>query len=166
MNLFRKVKTITSKTGLVHFERWAIIETKWFAWYLHKIQQSDKDHMHSHPWNFISLILKGSYMEEMRKNPLSLDTQWNDKTPGTITYFSNEWFHSIAHIIRGPVWTTVFTWGKPSHGDKWTYLVPASRGAYIIPFDEYRVLRNEWKKTCHCLFSEYIHSKGYTKIIP
>lgn len=142
MKLFRKVKTITSKSGAVHFERWAIIETKWFAWYLHKIQKEDQDHMHSHPWNFFSIILKGSYLEEVQKNPNSRETILNLKKPFKAAFFDHRWFHSIRRIVNGPIWTTVFVWGGSFAGDKWHYLVDAGEYYYKIPFDIYRAYKS------------------------
>lgn len=147
MKLFKKVKTITSRTGVVHFERWAIVETSLFAWYLHKIQKEDQDHMHSHPWSFISLILKGAYIEELRKDPDSQKTIFNIKSPGTFGYFSKNWFHSIRTVVWSPVWTTVFVWRGSFEGDKWKYIVDDDTGGkYIIPFDVYREYKTEAKK--------------------
>ena len=44
--------------------RWRIIHTPWFGIYLHKWLKPDpRPTLHNHPWNFISFILKGNYME-------------------------------------------------------------------------------------------------------
>jgi hypothetical protein len=148
MKIFSKVKTIKSKSGEVHFERWAVIETKWFAWYLHKIQQADQDHMHSHPWNFLSIILKGQYLEEIRKDPYSRETILNLKKPFKIGFFDRNWFHSIRRIVDGPIWTSVFVWGGSFAGDKWHYIVNGScyDEFYKIPFDVYRDYKAAAKK--------------------
>lgn len=62
--MFKLVKEIRNKKGDLHFKRWQIWSTKWFNIYLHFINKADEDkHMHTHPWNFWSIILKGGYIE-------------------------------------------------------------------------------------------------------
>lgn len=49
----------------VYLRRWYLIHTPWFGVYLHNILRPDGDRdMHDHPWPFISIILKGGYVEE------------------------------------------------------------------------------------------------------
>lgn len=68
MKIFKWVKTIVSKDGKLHFKRFAILETERFAIYIHRIYESDKDeHLHSHPWHFWGMVLKGSYVERYKK---------------------------------------------------------------------------------------------------
>lgn len=60
-------KEIKSKEGVLHFQRWRILWTPYFAIYIHKLYKSDEDdHMHSHPWAFRTFILAGAYDEEHR----------------------------------------------------------------------------------------------------
>lgn len=67
-DLFRKlflIKEIKSKLGILHFQRWRIVQTPWFSIYIHRIFREDEDqHCHSHPWSFVSFILNGSYTEK------------------------------------------------------------------------------------------------------
>jgi len=64
--MFKKTKEIISKDGVLHFRRWKIILTPWFAIYIHAIYKADEDkHLHNHPWNFWSFVLKGSYTERL-----------------------------------------------------------------------------------------------------
>lgn len=144
MKLFKKVKEIKSKSGEMHFERWAIIETKRFAWYLHRIHKADQDHLHSHPWNFYSLILKGRYLEEVFEgtNNQNSFTYDNVKEPFQIAYTNKRWFHKIKQVLQGPVYTTVFVYGGSFEGDKWHYLVDYK----AIPFTEYRELKTKAKE--------------------
>lgn len=60
--MFRK-KTITRQTGEPYLIRRYLIKTKLFQVVIHKILKSDDDCLHDHPWNFISIILKGGYWE-------------------------------------------------------------------------------------------------------
>ncbi len=154
MKLFRKVKTITAKDGSLHFERWAIIETKWGSLYLHRIHKSDQDHMHSHPWHFISMILKGHYTERVTKYPQEPFVRWKKKVFPKIAYTNRKWFHKIEKVVKGPVWTLVAVWGGNFEGDKWHYLV----GNRIIPFEEYRRLKTAAKQA-HQDVETYIQLK-------
>lgn len=64
-------KEIKSKTGELHFRRYRLFWTPWFALYIHRIYKADEDpYPHSHPWNFISLILNGGYIEELWRQEL------------------------------------------------------------------------------------------------
>lgn len=130
MKFLQKVKEIRSKTGELHFQRYAIIETEWFALYVHRIHKEDQDkHLHSHPWNFLSMVLYGGYHE------LREDGRYKPKKPGTISWMSRNGFHKIAHIDRGPVTTLFFTFGPHQ---PWYYLV---NGAEVESV-EYRNLKN------------------------
>lgn len=125
MIFFKKILEIKSKAGILHFTRWAIFDSKYLRLYIHKINESDKDHLHSHPWNFVSVILKGSYEEELldwkgwptkQKPPTTL----NLKKFLTITFMNRFKFHKIKRIVNGPVYSLVLTLGD--HKD-WYYMV-------------------------------------------
>jgi len=50
----------------VYLRRLRIVQTPWFALYLHFIFLPDEDRdPHDHPWNFWSFIVKGGYTERM-----------------------------------------------------------------------------------------------------
>src|SRR5262245_38321463 len=66
--------------------------------YLHRIQRSDYDEMHDHPWPFVSLILAGGYFEE------TPGPGWADGTgprvrrwygPGRLLVRPANWIHRI-----------------------------------------------------------------------
>lgn len=133
MKLFQKVKEIKSKAGELHFERFAIIETSKFSIYIHKIYKADKDiHLHSHPWNFFSLILKGGYVEHWRKDQ---NSGFTDKEFLSFGKADRNYFHKIAKIIKGPVTTFFVTWGEAKN---WYYMVDDKR----IPHIQYRIIKN------------------------
>lgn len=53
-----------SINGDVYMHRWRLIHTKWFGVRIHHILRSDSDReYHDHPFTFLSLILKGGYLE-------------------------------------------------------------------------------------------------------
>ena len=68
--IIRKIflrKEIISKKGELHFRRWGI-NAFIFGIYIHQIYKADEDkHLHDHPWDYMSLCLKGSFIEEGEK---------------------------------------------------------------------------------------------------
>lgn len=123
MKLFSKVKEIKSKAGELHFERFAIVELSFFAIYIHRIHKADKDpHLHSHPWNFATITLKGSYLEKYLNTDIFCEPQEAEriKKPGSFSNGDREYFHKIEEILDGPIYTLFLTWGlsKP-----WYYFV-------------------------------------------
>lgn len=94
-----------SKTYLT---RWRVLQTPWFAIYLHRINMPDKDrHLHNHPWNFWSLILRGGYIETWAdQNPFVATVRrerlWRG---GTVHRLALDEFHSITRLVRVPTWT-------------------------------------------------------------
>src|SRR5882757_8105423 len=118
MKFFKKVMEIRSKDGILYFTRWTIFKCRWFSLYIHKISERDEDfHLHNHPRNFISVILKGSYKEESLiwpYWPLSPRPAKLLKPKGflTISYMNRQGFHRIHRIIKGPVYSLFFTYGK------------------------------------------------------
>ena len=133
-NLFL-VKEIKSQAGELHFQRYRIIECRLFALYLHYIAKADEDkHMHSHPWNFYSMILKGGYIEEI-DNPRSFDTV-KGRFIFSIGYRFYDTYHKVVTLCR-PTWTLVLT--SPKKEDyTWGYLVDGKH----VAFDKYRENKN------------------------
>lgn len=132
------VKEILSKQGKVHFRRYRLIQTPWFALYVHQILQSDKDkHFHDHPWSFESLILSGSYYEQYTKAPNHWVIRAKTYYPGDVVQHLAQDAHQIT--LRSPeVWTLVFTSGRER---VWGYQTENG----WIDFQTYRQMKNEGK---------------------
>lgn len=101
----------------VYLKRWRL-ETPWFSIRLHHWFHSDDNrNTHDHPWNFYTLILKGSYLDESPSGTQKVSA-------GHIYYRSAEHAHWV-HLNKGRVWTLVLTgpkvrrWGFWIKG-KWT----------------------------------------------
>jgi hypothetical protein len=61
---------IPCKGGTHYLFRLRIIQTPWFGIYLHDIFEPDADrHPHNHPWSFVSIVLRGSYVEMFHPAP-------------------------------------------------------------------------------------------------
>lgn len=126
--MFKLIKEIKSKKGELHFKRWSILSSRWFNIYIHFINKQDEDeHMHTHPWNFWSIILKGGYIEYIESGSIRrgfLHTAYRKSyTP-----------HKIG-VLLSPTWSLVIT-GKG--GKSWGYKTENG----IINNEEYRKLKN------------------------
>jgi hypothetical protein len=127
------VKEIKSREGDLHFRRWRLFYTPWFAIYIHGIYRSDQDRdPHSHPWNFLSLILWGCYSEYF----CGADGQYKARYRriGSVVGHTRKSYHSL-NVNLAPVYTLVFTFGRHQ---EWGYLVHGEH----IRHDIYRSLKN------------------------
>lgn len=112
IRFFFLVKEIVSKEGQLHFQRFRLLQTPWFAVYLHHILLSDLEkHFHDHPWGFYSFILKGSYQERYTTQPSHLAMHWGKYKPGDCVYHPAEDAHSLT-LLTPSVWTLVFVSGR------------------------------------------------------
>lgn len=118
------IREIKSKTGELHFRRWRILATPWFSIFVHGIYKHDEDqHMHDHPWNFYSLILKGAYSEKFKSKDGSKQED-SVRVALTGAYRKAEDYHKITHLHSKAVYTLVFAgkrrreWGYDVNG-KW-----------------------------------------------
>ncbi len=134
-SLFRKfflAKEIISQEGELHFRRWRILKTPIVSLYYHQIFKTDEDrHAHSHPWNFISLILSGGYWEQDQFGTMK------KLLPGNLNYHRAEDFHRLS--LLEPTTSLVLTFGKPR---SWGYYVNGD----IIPNQQYRALKKKQHK--------------------
>jgi hypothetical protein len=61
---------IPCQSGIQYLARLRIIQTPWFGVYLHDIYEPDGDRdPHNHPWKFISIVLRGYYVERVYPDP-------------------------------------------------------------------------------------------------
>lgn len=57
---------IMADDGSSYLRRMRIVETPWFGVFLHHIDSTDNDQdPHDHPWNFVSLVVRGGYTEQV-----------------------------------------------------------------------------------------------------
>lgn len=90
---------------------------------LHHIVLPDQDrHLHDHPWNARTFILRGSY-EEIRRDTTLGDRRYVKllrRSPGDTAALRFGEFHRITHVSEGGVWT-LFVTGK--YRGTWGFLV-------------------------------------------
>jgi hypothetical protein len=124
------IKEIKSKAGDVHFKRWEILKTRWGSIWLHAIYKADTDkHLHNHPWDFTSIVLKGSYIEQTQKGI-------NFQRPGKINVRDGSEYHKILQM-ETPVVYTLFFASKPKR--LWGYDVDGR----FIDHETYREMKNK-----------------------
>lgn len=129
------VKEIRSRNDELHFQRYRLLTTPWFTVYLHKIYKSDKDaHMHDHPFDFTSRILKGSYEEAYAESPHWFSVRRRLLKKGDRIKHDHTDVHKIT-VIDGPVWTFVVTGGKRYD---WGYQTEIG----FMSHDKYRLWKN------------------------
>lgn len=123
------VKKIVSREGQLHFRRWRLIQTPWFAVFIHHIARSDEDKdPHSHPFNFTSFILRGGYQElvmwwDSILDPAPAMKIHTIRAGEYLTRRSHE-FHKITLLDSKPVWSLVFIGRRTP---EWGYLTKEGR---------------------------------------
>jgi len=66
--LFKKtVLRIRNQEGAIYLIRYTLFTCSLFSVKVHRILISDDDCLHDHPWSFISIIIKGGYVEHTFK---------------------------------------------------------------------------------------------------
>lgn len=114
--------------------RWRIIQTPWFAIYLHKINTPDsRPTLHDHPWSFIAFVLKGGGYWEKRLDKSTLEVV--DRRVRRINIMRREDYHYIKSIPSGKsVWTLLLVGARRQ---TWGYLRPTVTTGWIwTPFDK------------------------------
>lgn len=148
MKLFL-IKEIKSKGGELHFRRWRILETPWFNIYIHGIYKEDEEaHLHDHPWNYLSIVLRGYFSERTLNYDVITDEnkkEWKSRRieenvigPSSFIYRKAESFHKIQKLHSNAVFTLFFT-GKRKR--EWGYDLSGNWVDHIT----YRKMKNENK---------------------
>ena len=75
----------------------------------------DTPDLHSHPWNYISIILKGGYVEEVFKDG---KLKLSYRGIGTIAYRRFDDMHAV-HLRKGPCVTLFIKTKKMSTNTRW-----------------------------------------------
>lgn len=116
-----------------YLTRWRLVQTPWFGVYLHRMDGPDpRPTLHDHPWDFVSVILRGGY-SEVATDPHDPFHEGEPPSSGE----RREWpapsvhrmratdAHYITHLHRRPTWTLLLVgrrrreWGYWDE-DGWT----------------------------------------------
>jgi hypothetical protein len=125
--------------GDPYLDRLRLIETPWFAVFLHHIHRPDKDpDPHDHPWAFWSCVLCGGYRELVWPDKRESDMQsCLIRVRGRFSRarLSRDAAHIITEIT-GPLWTLVVT-GPSAGSESWGFWA----GGKFVPWRTY--IRNQ-----------------------
>jgi hypothetical protein len=99
----------------VYLRRLIVFRCPWFSVFVHRIKCPDPDrHMHDHPWNFISFVLRGWYQEirpiEGEEGIWLKDRRW-------FNFCRAEGAHRIIYV--SPTCTTLVIHGRKTR--KWGF---------------------------------------------
>ncbi len=118
------MKQPTEVIGENYLQRWHLIpHNRFLNIYLHKFTGSDDDRaLHDHPWNSVSIALKGQMFEHLGEdpvpnpdyadgfaNPMVADGRWIKKF---IPYFRKAEQKHRMELVDGPAWTLFITGPK------------------------------------------------------
>ena len=111
-------KEIRSQAGVLHFQRFRLIQTPWFAIYVHRISASDEEkHAHDHPFDFLTFLLRGEYEESWAKCPHWSLFMKRRVRAGRWAFHDHTDVHKIK-LLTPVVWSLVFAGG---HKYDWGY---------------------------------------------
>jgi len=101
--VFGKRKIIYRDDNKPYLIRYTLFTCRWFSVKIHNILLSDPSCQHDHPWSFITVLLKGGYVEH---------TPTGSKVygAGCILYRPADYVHRLE--VHQPVWTFVITFKK------------------------------------------------------
>ena len=118
--------------GSLYMGRWTLFETRWLSARLHHIATPDLDrHLHDHPWNFLSIVLAGGYVEE---RPWTIEPCfWSDsdseikiasyRSPGSVALRRATDRHLIS-FVQSDTWS-LFIYGRVRQW--WGFFTPAGK---------------------------------------
>lgn len=130
---FESIKEIISREdGTPYLIRWHLLHTPIGRVMLHKIILSDHDCPHDHPWNFVSIMLSGSYIEYRYKELANIQVSKHITAPA-VMYRPANWSHRLE--VSKPCWTLVFTSSWRRHWGFWTK-------AGWLPWKQYKSTQN------------------------
>lgn len=99
-----------------YLTRLRLIQTPLFGVYLHRFDGPDpRDTLHEHPWPFVSIVLRGGYIER-RLDPHTMEVDEN-RVVRYINVKHAHNAHAIIRLLRYPTWTLMVvgrrtkTWG-------------------------------------------------------
>lgn len=78
----------------LYLTRYSLFNVYFFSAKIHVIHKSDPEEPHDHPWNYVSIILKGGYWEVTNSYPRALDVlKWHK--PGSILFRNGNKLHRL-----------------------------------------------------------------------
>lgn len=122
----RRRLTLRDAGGFVYLDRWGVEVPRLGGILLHRIDRPDPGlDLHDHPWRFRSLVLAGSYTEDIGHGIARHRPRWS--------YAGHDLDerHRIAHVEPG-TWTLVV---RGPHRQTWGFFL--GNGNEWVPWNEY-----------------------------
>jgi len=115
--------------------RWTFIFFNYSIRIHHWIRSDDDRHFHDHPWNFMSIILKGKYVNVTPEGKFHVEaiSRWK----------SNAKDKHYLKIPEGGAWTVLLC-GKPFH--KWGFYVDGKKYRPLRYFYKFKGTANNKQK--------------------
>lgn len=143
----RDVEVVRDKDdGRPLLVRYRLLFTPWWRVYVHHFVESDSGRdVHSHPWNFLTLILRGGYLETVpieRYRRRILAGKWpphwptppleqHFRRPGSLLWRPHRWVHRVDLRDGREAWTLIVVSAKK--GREWGFLTPEG----YVPWQDY-----------------------------
>jgi len=116
---------IVGADDTVYMRRWWLVkQRRWlpFSIRIHHIMRPDHDrHLHDHPFNYRTIILRGWYEEEDSAGALHI------REPGDTVKATADTFHRINKVGKAGVWT-LFIMGR--RRNVWGFMVDGQKVDY------------------------------------
>lgn len=140
----RPHQVIGGEQGDPYMLRWYVFpKVPWFRVYVHKFLRSDEDRaLHDHPWAFVSLILRGRYVEHTADGATL-------RLPFTVAYRAARTRHRVQlyrNEVTGredPCWTLIVTGPKVREWGFWCQQTLLTIGGRHVESDRFVPWR-EW----------------------
>lgn len=116
-----------------YLTRLRIIQTPWAALYLQRFDGPDpRPTLHDHPWNFLSVVLRGGYVER-RLDPMTMEVD-EAHVVRRVNWLRIGDAHAIMRLLRVPTWTLMLVGPRRRI---WGYLEPVDNMAGSrVPFED------------------------------
>ncbi|WP_448205458.1 hypothetical protein [Azospirillum sp. sgz302134] len=132
-----KVKTFYGADGTPYLTRRELVRLGPYRLYLHHFHRADQDpEYHDHPWAFVTLIVKGGYVEEVLT---FAGVKRRTMRPGRIGFCPVGRAHRVAELLGGgETWTIIATGPKRW---EWAFWRPVHDGLQRIPWRDFFAAR-------------------------
>lgn len=131
---------VRAEDGVRYLRRHWIIKTPLGGIILHRMDGPDaRDTLHDHPWTFVSIVLRGGYVER-RLRPRTYDVDERHVVRRVNRLRVGVDAHSIRELMRVPTWTLLLV-GPVRR--TWGFLEPDSLTGIVVQPKGWRWLRHD-----------------------
>ena len=129
-----------------------VVDTFPFNVFIHKFLKSDIEDPHDHPWDFITIILKGGYYEERYNYNDDINNDVKTTTwrgVGSIQYVRAEQIHRIRLTENVDCWTLFIPFNRRRGWGFWRLNQDSKNNNYVfINNKTYKGQFDDTKKKC------------------